>query len=484
MKTFKIITNMFLIFLLILPLNVIAQKKEIPITTSSKEALKLFLDGREKSENFETAAASMLFDKAIQLDTNFAMAYLHRSWSGGGYNVWQKNHDKAISLMDKVSEGEKLSILYAQASAKGDGQKTKEYLDELLRLFPLDKRVQLSAAGYFYGITDYTTALSHYRRSTELDKKFAPAFNMLGYCYSAMNNYTEAEKAFKNYIKLTAKTPNGYDSYGELLLKMGRYEESMVQYKKALDLNPSFSYSLVGMGNNYIFKGDYESARKYYQLLYDKASMINEKFDAIYWKAVSYVHEGNSEKALETLNEYRALGKNENLTPRIIGSYQSQGFIHVETGNPSEGLKCIETASDLIQESNLSEATKANYNLNSMGMHIYALTANGELDNAKQEYEKCMQVVEKRKNPGEVMGFNGLLAYYEIMKGDYDKAIDLFTKADREDPFNWYYNAVAFSKKGDNQSATKLYEKITNCNINSMELALVRKKAIGDLSNK
>jgi len=89
--------------LLISPQYMCSQKGEMTITTSSDEALKLFLDGRDKLDNIETAAAAPLFDKAIEKDPNFALAYLYRSQSGGGFKIFRKNLEKAVSLADKVS---------------------------------------------------------------------------------------------------------------------------------------------------------------------------------------------------------------------------------------------------------------------------------------------------------------------------------------------------------------------------------------------
>jgi Tfp pilus assembly protein PilF len=63
---------------------------EIPITTTSKEALKFYIDGRSKFEDIEYITAASLFDKAIQADTNFARAYLYLSLSGGGPEIFRK----------------------------------------------------------------------------------------------------------------------------------------------------------------------------------------------------------------------------------------------------------------------------------------------------------------------------------------------------------------------------------------------------------
>ncbi len=481
MKTCKIGPYLVWIIFLVFTLNTLAQVKEVPITTSSKEAMNFFLSGRDKFENIEFAEAAEFFDKAIQQDPNFALAYLYRAQSGSGYNVFRHNLDKAVSLTDKVSEGEKLLILYFQSLFYGDGQKQKEYLDQLLKSFPSDKRVNSFAGVYYYVFADYSTALVYFTKSIELDAKYASVYNMIGYCQSALNNYQEAEKAFQTYIKLIPNRPNPYDSYAELLLKMGKYDESIAQYKNALEKDPGFTTSLAGIGNNYIFKGDYGSARKFYQDYFDKTSDIDGKFSAIYWKATSFVYEGKTKEALAAFDEYRALAEKENLIPNIIDSYNYQGQILAESGNSQEGMKYYQKGFDLLEKSKLQEDEKERFVTFSMLSRVYYLAANGELDKASAESEKCIQKVESRKDPFEEMFLNSNIGFLEFKKGNYDKAIQYFSKGFKENPFYWYYTALAYSKKGDKQNASKLFEKITKWNVNGMDLALVRKRASDEL---
>jgi tetratricopeptide (TPR) repeat protein len=480
MKTYKYGLFVLIVFMIV-PLNLLAQVKEIQVTTSSKEALQFFLDGRDKFENYDVPGAGLLFDKAIQKDSNFAMAYLYRANAGRGYNVFRQDLDKAISLIGKVSEGEKLEIQYSQASADGNGQKQKEYLDQLLKSFPSDKRVQIMVGSYYNSINDFSTALSHFVKSTELDKKFAPGYDAIGFCQAMLNNYPEAEKAFQIEIKLIPDISNPHDSYATVLLKMGKFDESIAQYKKSLEIDPSFLYSIAGLGNNYIFKGDYESARKYYQDVFDKASVIDWKFVALYSKVISFVHEGKIENAIAGLVEVRALAEKENLVPYAIWAYVNQGWVYTESGNPAEGMKFYEKAIDLLGKSTLPEADKESMNTYSMGWHVYTLVSNGELDKAMPELEIFKQKIESRKNPGEEMDMNSLFGFVEIKKGNYDKALEYYSKANQEAPMNWYYTAVAYDKKGDRLNAQKLYEKITKWYFNGLDLALVRKRAMDEL---
>lgn len=483
MKTLKYNFYALLFIACLTSYDLIGQVKEVPVTTSSKEALNFFLSGRDKFENQEIAAAASLFDKAIEKDPSFAIAYLYRAESGGGYNVFRQNLDKAVSLADKVSPGEKLEISFAQAFANGDGQKQKDDLDQLLSAFPFDKRVQELAGEHYYTINDFHNALVHFTKAKVIDSNFAPVYNMLGYCQSALNNYPAAEEAFQTYIKLLPDRPNPYDSYAELLLKMGKYDESIAQYNKALEKDPSFSTSLAGIGNNYVFKGDYATARKYFQDYYDKSPTVNGKFDALYQKATSFIHEGKPEEAVNTFNEYRALAEKLKLVTNEINSYAYQGFTVSEAGKPKEGKEYFEKAIDLLGKSDLPGGTKENLTVNSMLWRFYYLTANNELDKAQAQSDLCKAKIESRKNPDEEMFFDSMEGFFEFKKGDYDKAIKYFAEDKSQNPMTWYYTAQAYGKKGDKDNSDKYLDMIAKCNVNSIDLAFVRKNAIDEINN-
>jgi tetratricopeptide (TPR) repeat protein len=454
----------------------LSRRNEIPVTTKSKEAFRYFTDGRDKFENLESGEAASLFDKAIRTDTSFAMAYLYRSLSGGATKILRKNQDKAISLIDKVSEGERIEIRYYQAQSDNDDQKQKEYLDQLLSSFPSDKRVHMMAGQYYYDRNDYSTALIHYIKASELDNNFATAYNRIGYCQSELDNYGEAEKAFLTYIKLVPDKGNPYDSYAEFLLKTGRFDESIEENKKALEKDPvNFASSLLWIGNNYTFKGDYDSARKYYQDYYDQARIINGKLSALYLIGTSYVHEGKTEEALKFFDEFRTLAEKGNLVTTVIFCYIDEASILRESGNPAEGLKYSEKAIDLAEKLPGSQPNREILITITTTINFNILAANNELNKATAEAEKCRIRVESRNNPVEERQVNAFLGRLEFVKGNYDKAIEYLNKAGDEDPQNWYYAAVAYKKKGEIQKASELFEKIRQFHVNGLSIAFARK---------
>ncbi len=455
--------------------------KEITITTNSDEALKLFLNGRDVFETGKFPQAAQLFDKAIAVDKNLALAYMYSAISGVGYNVSRENLSKAVGLIDKVSVGEKHLILYYEAIFDNEGAKQKQELDSLLNLYPDDKRVQDLAGIYYYSKQDYPNALNHLKKAVAIDSTFAQSYNMLGYVFLGMENFTAAEEPFKKYIELNPKEANPYDSYAEFLLIQGRYDESIEQYKKAIQTDPEFVLALIGIGNNYIFKKNYNKARDYYQQYYDKSFNINQKFAALWWKAVSYVYEGNINEAIEVLDERSELAIKNNAPIYVINGYSYAGVILTDNGNIIEAEKYFNKAADFNKSSDMDETNHKAYEIFS-GLdrcHLKILKKN--IDGAEKDLGNLKQEVEKRQVTNEINYLNLIYGILEYSKGNYDLALEYFNKSDKESPYTWYWEAITQEKAGNTQETKRLYKKIASSNINSMELALVRNKAIKKL---
>jgi tetratricopeptide (TPR) repeat protein len=452
--------------------------KEITITTNSNDALKLFLEGRDMSEKLKFPQAAVMFDKAIALDKDFAMAYLYRANSGGGYKIVRENLTKAEELLNKVSDGEKHLILYNKSLYDGDAVKQKQELDSLLLLYPDDKRVQNLAGIYYYGLQDYPNALKHFDKAVAIDNKYASSYNMLGYVYMGMKNFSQAEEPFKKYIELIPNEANPYDSYAEYLLMQGRYDESIKQYEKALEIDPEYITAMIGVGNNYVFKGEFNKARTYYQQYYDKALNINQKFAALWWKAVSYVYENNFSEAIKILEERSKLALDNDAPNYVINGNIYSGLIMIENGNITEGEKYFNNAFDFTKAADIDNATRKTFEIYNGLDKCHLKILKKDFDGAEKDLEAIKVDAEKRQDPNEIKYLNLIYGILQYNKGNFGLALEYFNKADKESPYTWYWEANAQEKAGNTQEAKKIYEKIASSNINSMELALVRNKAI------
>ena len=450
---------------------------EIPITTNSDKARDLFVNGRDRSENLQVSEAAELFDQALAEDPGFALAHIYRASTGvGGFNVTRNHIDEAVKNEGNVSPGEKDLIDFLSAQIAGDQLKQKVAVNNLLTSYPMNKRVHALAGDYYYNIQDYESALAHLKEAIGLDSKYAPAYNMLGYSESGLKNYVEAEQAFRTYISLIPNNPNPYDSYAELLLKMGQYDESIDQYKMALEKDPDFTVSLIGIGNDYVFKGNFDEARNYYQKCFDQTNNINQKLSALNWIATSYVHEGKIDDALTVLEQRRDLAKDNYLVPGQISSLNSEGFV-TEAGMSEKGLDKFQEALQLIESSDLPKDVKKSLMVQASLNRTYALIASHKLFEAQDQLNTLSNAINSRENTNEMQSYQNNLGLMELKKGNYQEALEHFNKSDVSSEFTQYYMGVAYDKLGNKDKANEYYQMVKNSHSNNIGLAVVRSRA-------
>ena len=475
----------FTSMLLFLQCSVPQASDEIPITSNSEEAINLFLEGRELIENIKTTQAAKLFDRAIALDPDFALAYFYRGfYSGGDYKESRENMSKAADLIDKVSEGEKHLILFGMAVADNDGTKQKSELNELLKLFPKDKRVQISAGAYYqYFNQNYKKSLEYYNNAVNIDPNYAESYNMLGYLNIKMNNYADAEKAFKKYISLLPNEANPYDSYAEFLLQRGKYHESITNYEKVYNIDPTFVSALSGIGNNYIFMGEFDKAREYYEKYYTNASSTYAKMNALFLKATSYLYEEKMENALVVFEERVSFAKVSESPITAIYSYKNAAFALDVAGQYDRATEYYKKAEDLIMEAEIEEADRITAQVNLDLFLCYHKIMTGKLEEAKNGMVNCGQIIDVRGNVGEKKLHNLGLGIMASANENYQQALEYFKDADRENPFTWYQEAITLQKIEKKDEAKKLFNKIVSCNKNQIGLAVVRNRAVENLAS-
>lgn len=456
-----------------------AEGSEVQITTSSKEALSFFKEGRNFLENINNIKAAGLFDKAIEKDPDFALAHLYRFISYiGGNKIATEHLNKAVALAGKVTDGENDIIMYWKAANEGNELKQKVFVDKLLTSFPGDKRVQTLAGQFFYGQSNFKSALNHLQKATEIDGNYAPAYNMIGYSQINLKNNALAEKAFQKYISLLPDNPNPYDSYAELLMKEGKYDESIKQYKMAYSKDNTFFNALFGEGNNYALKGDFTMAREIYQQAFDKATNINTKLTALYWRSTSFVHEGKIDKAIETLEEQRKLAQSNDLATSEINNLNLQGFILTEAGMAEKGMTKFKEASNRVSTSMLSDEVKKNLSIQTDLNMCYSLAENNKLMEADNSLEKCRKEVMQRGNPTEIQLLHQTTGLIDMKKGNFKEAVANLEKSNLVDaPYTWYNLGVAYEMTGNKTEAAKFKNMAEKANVNGVGLAIVREKS-------
>src|SRR2546427_1338087 len=344
---------------------------KIAITTKSEEARNEFLQGRALAEKLLVQDSLAHFDRAIALDPEFAAAELARCNASPTAKEFFEHQQKAVSLADKASEGERLLILANQAGANGDAVKQKEYLEKLVTAYPNDERAHFNLGGYYFGQQELPQAVEHYRKATEIAPSYSPAYNILGYAYRQQGDYANAEQAFKKYIELIPNDPNPYDSYAELLLKMGKFDDSIAQYRKARSVDPHFVASHVGISADLTYQGKHDDAAAELQKMAGQARNDGELRTAYFGMAVVAVDSGKLDKAVQHMDKQYAVAEKKNDAAAMAADLQAKGNIIAEMQRYDAAQQEFDRSLQMVEGSTLSQAIKDNAKL----LHHFNLAA-------------------------------------------------------------------------------------------------------------
>jgi tetratricopeptide (TPR) repeat protein len=460
------------------------EEGKIPITTKSDEARKEFLLGRDLSERLLAQECLQHFDKAVKLDPDFASAELALATNSATTKDFFDHQKKAMSLADKVSEGEKLLILANEAGANGDAVKQKEYLEKLVVAYPNDERAQFNLANFYFGQQELDAAIDHYKKTTDLAPDYSPAYNVLGYAYRQEERYADAELAFRKYIELIPNDPNPYDSYAELLLKMGRFEDSLAQYHKALSVDPHFVPSHFGVAADQMYLGKPEAARGELEKMAEQARNDGELRTALFGMAVVAADSGNWDQALKAMDKEYAVAEKKNDVASMAADLQAKGNILVEMSNYDEATRQFDRSLQLIQQSSLSQDIKDNATL----LHHFDLAG---IAIAKKDYaaatshaEEFRKGAEVAKNAAQVKQAHELAGRIALAEKDNDRAITELGQANLQDPRNLYRLSLVYEGKGDTAKAQEFLAKAAGFNsLPQLNYAFIRAKAqkkVGD----
>ena len=451
---------------------------KLPITTSSEEARKAFLAGRDLSEKLCITDSISHYDKAISLDPNFALAHLNRAQVSPNGKEFFEHLNHAVSLADKASDGERMLILAAEAGANGNPARQREILERLVAAYPNDERAHFTLGGYHFGQQDFAQAITHYKKATELAPDYSTAFNILGYAYRQNESYAEAENAFKKYIELIPNDPNPYDSYAELLLKMGRFDEAIVQYNKALAVQPNFVNSHFGIAAALAYQGKTSDAQAELQKITEKARSDGERRTALFGQIVVAVDSGKLDQALAEVDKQYAIGQKNNDVPAMAGDHQLRANILLEMGRHDDARKAYDQALKVTSESNLSQEVKDN----AARIHRYNVArvaiAKKDLAAAKTETETFRKAVEAAKNANQMRQAHELAGRIALEEKNYDAAIAALTQANQQNPDVLYLLGQAYHGKGDTAKAKESFTKAAKFNsLPQLNYAFVRSKA-------
>jgi serine/threonine protein kinase/tetratricopeptide (TPR) repeat protein len=177
------------------------QKFDVPLveaTTSSLAALKAYSLGIKASNEKGSAEALPYYQRAIELDPNFAVAYFAMGgdyWALGEFGRSSEYCNKAFQLKGHASEREKLSITARYyANVTGELDKAAQAQQEKIEAYPRASGAYNDLGIYFARQGWYEKAAEMERQAVRIEPDIASPYGDLAFYTLALQRFDEARQ--------------------------------------------------------------------------------------------------------------------------------------------------------------------------------------------------------------------------------------------------------------------------------------------------
>lgn len=250
------------------------QKRINAIPTQNLEAYEAYLLGRQKWTSrtaISTAESVTLFQKAVDLDPDFAQAYAglgdayrHQIWYGGlrGSDVLPNAERailKALELDDQ--SGETWAALGGLRAQMGDFSAGEDALRHAIELNP-----NYSVAYNWLGLLlnkkgEFEEALEVFRKGLEVDPLSAVLHSNIAHAFGSLGRFDEMKAGYQRIIEISPDTFFAYAAMFEYhYYARGRLDQAIPWHLQAIDKDPHEPKTPTFLGTAFLDLGADRSA--------------------------------------------------------------------------------------------------------------------------------------------------------------------------------------------------------------------------------
>jgi TolB-like protein/Flp pilus assembly protein TadD len=227
-----------------------------PGSTTNIEAYNLFLQARYftgRGNRDDLDKAVVLYDRAIAIDTNFALAYAALAdcyarrvaegvdTNGIGYAKSRAAAERAIALDPNLAEGYR-ALAYARLQYELDWAATRDLLQKAQALDPNNSLLLLLTGHLTQATGTLADAEGYFRRAIDNDPLNVRLRRYLARALFYQNKLSDAEQTLRQMIELDPRFPGAHYQLGIVLLARGDPKAALA----AMEVEPS-SWKPLGL---------------------------------------------------------------------------------------------------------------------------------------------------------------------------------------------------------------------------------------------
>jgi serine/threonine protein kinase/tetratricopeptide (TPR) repeat protein len=369
--------------------------------TENMEAYEYYLRGNEylrigqrtELEN-DLGIAMQMYQKAVELDPNFALAYARLSRPHVFMYWW--HHDRSE---------ERLTM-------------AKQAIDKAFRLNPNLSEAHLALGWYYYhGHLDYDRALEEFAITRKSQPNNSNLFMAIGSVQRRQGKFEQAVDNLKKWSELDPLSVRAMEQVGVTFRLMRKYPEAERYYERAISLSPDWPIPYAEKAQLYLlWERSTQEARAVLQEALDNVKSTEES-SIVNVLVTLDVFDGNYQEALDRLSlKSEDIDNQFNFIPNALRCARIYGYM-----NKKELAKKYYQEARSILESKIQEHPEDSRFHSALGIAYAGL---GRKEDAIREGKLGVKLLPVTKEAWRGLYRVEALAEIYVMVGEFDVAID------------------------------------------------------------
>jgi len=454
---------------------------DIPVTTSSKEALQFVRQGLAMMDRGDGQKAKALFTRAIQKDPKLGIAYLLSANQANSPKEFTEYLKLAKANISGASQWEKWYYDYYATYLTSDWNKRLEIVTKIATTYPGAARPQVDLGNTFSESNDITHAREYFAKAIQLNPDWTGGYFALyqSYLFNEPRNFKMAEQNAKKVTILAPSSQGAEIALGDCYRAQNDLNKAKDAYSKAIALDPGTSEAYYKRGHANTFLGNYDEAKQDYMDggKHDESLTMSNQFIGF-----TYLYSGDYKKAITWFTDLAGKAdasgdSKDKIQVAKMTYYETLADIAFHYGDSGELLDVINRMEPLSMQMGSDVGTKeAALTQKSSILYWRSLLASleGNYDEAKAKADEIKTTLAPVNDPSKLQNYEFAIGYLNLQQKNYSEAVSNFEKTDPGKIYNKFWLAKAYDAEGDKAKANSLFKEISAYNFNGSGYALVR----------